>query len=143
MIHSWKSSTWLINSSCFSYKPLQSLREKYPNTELFLVRIFLYSDWIRREVSKYGVISDPYFPVFWLNTERYRGSFRIQSDYRKIRTRNNSVFGHLFIHIIISKFYKFQTFVMRCAIWYHLYSFKKVKNTHGGVLLLVKLLAFK
>ena len=25
-----------------------TLREKCPNTELFLVRIFLYSDWIRR-----------------------------------------------------------------------------------------------
>ena len=25
-----------------------SLREKYPNTEFFLVHIFLYSDWIRR-----------------------------------------------------------------------------------------------
>ena len=42
-----------------------TLREKCPNTELFLVRIFLYSDCIR-----------------------------IQSEYRKMRIRNNSVFGH-------------------------------------------------
>ena len=49
-----------------------SLREKCPNTELFLVRIFLYMDWIRR---------------FMVN-------LRIQSKYRKIWTRNNSVFGH-------------------------------------------------
>ena len=28
---------------------------------------------------------------------------------------------------------------MLCAIWYHLYNLKNVKNTHGGVLLLVKL----
>ena len=28
---------------------------------------------------------------------------------------------------------------MRCEIWYHLYNFKNVKNTHGGVLILVKL----
>ena len=48
------------------------LRERCPNTELFLVRIFLYLDWIRR---------------FTVN-------LRIQSEYRKIRTRNNSVFGH-------------------------------------------------
>ena len=34
-----------------------------------------------------------------------------------------------------------KTFVMFCAIWYHLQNFKNVKNTHGGVLLLVKLLA--
>ena len=29
-----------------------SLREKCPNTEFFLVRIFLYSDWIRKFMSK-------------------------------------------------------------------------------------------
>ena len=28
--------------------------------------------------------------------------------------------------------------VVRCAIWYHLNHLKNVKNTHGGVLLLVK-----
>ena len=28
---------------------------------------------------------------------------------------------------------------MRCAIWYHLHNLKNVKNTHEGVLLLVKL----
>ena len=27
---------------------------------------------------------------------------------------------------------------MLCAIWYHMYNLKNVKNTHGGVLLLVK-----
>ena len=32
-------------------------------------------------------------------------------------------------------------YVMRCAIWYHLYNFKNVKITHGGVLILVKLQA--
>ena len=30
-------------------------------------------------------------------------------------------------------------YVVRCAIWYHLYNLKNVKNTHGGVLILVKL----
>ena len=30
---------------------------------------------------------------------------------------------------------------MFCVIWYRLYNFKNVKNTHGGVLLLVKLQA--
>ena len=28
------------------------------------------------------------------------------------------------------------TYVMLCAIWYHLYNLKNVKNTHGEVLLL-------
>ena len=31
--------------------------------------------------------SDPYFPTFGLNTERYGVSLRIQSKYGKIRTR--------------------------------------------------------
>ena len=48
----------------------KTLREMCPYTELFLVRIFLYSDWIR-----------------WFN-------YCIQYEYRKIRTRNYSVFGH-------------------------------------------------
>ena len=32
-------------------------------------------------------------------------------------------------------------YVMRCAIWYHLYNLKNMKNTQGGVLILVKLQA--
>ena len=32
-------------------------------------------------------------------------------------------------------------YVVRCTIWYHLYNFKNLKNTHGGVLILVKLQA--
>ena len=31
-------------------------------------------------------------------------------------------------------------YVMRCTIWYHLYDFKNVKKTHGGVLILATLL---
>ena len=48
-------------------------------------------------MSKYGVFTGPYFPAFELNTEIYSV---IQSEYRKIRTRKNSVFGH-FSHIVI------------------------------------------
>ena len=32
-------------------------------------------------------------------------------------------------------------YVMLCTIWYHLYNLKTVNNTHGGVLLFVKLQA--
>ena len=31
---------------------------------------------------------------------------------------------------------------MRCAIWQHLYNLKNVKNTHGGLLILVKVAGF-
>ena len=36
---------------------------------------------------------------------------------------------------------EWKRYVMRWAIWYHLYNFKNVKNTHGEVLILVKLQA--
>ena len=49
-----------------------ALGEKCPNTELFLVRIFPHSEWIQRD----------------------RKYLRIHASCRKIRTRNNSVFGH-------------------------------------------------
>ena len=34
-------------------------------------------------MSRYGVFSGPYFPVFGLNTEIYTVNLRIQSKYRK------------------------------------------------------------
>ena len=37
----------------------------------------------------------PYFPVFGLNADIYTINHRIQSEYREIRTRKNSVFGHI------------------------------------------------
>ena len=40
-------------------------------------------------------------------------------------------------------YYLLDIHVVRCTIWYHLYNLKNVKNTHGGVLILVKLQAFK
>ena len=45
-------------------------------------------------MSKYGAISGPYFAGLELNTEIYGINLCIQSEYLKMRTRNNSVFGH-------------------------------------------------
>ena len=53
------------------------------------------------KVSKYGVISGLYFPLFGLNTEINGVNLRIQSEYRKIRTRNNPVFGHFSRSVIL------------------------------------------
>ena len=41
----------------------QKLREKCPNTEFFLIRIFPHSDWIRRD--------NPYLSVFRPNAGKY------------------------------------------------------------------------
>ena len=46
------------------------------------------------KVSKSAVTSGPYFSVLGLNMKIYSVNLRIQSEYRKIRIRNNSVFGH-------------------------------------------------
>ena len=46
------------------------------------------------KVSKYEVFSGLYYPTFGLNTELYKVNLRIQFEFRKIRTRKNSVFGH-------------------------------------------------
>ena len=69
---------------------------------MFIVTLQWYNQGPRKylrcstacKVSQYGVISGPHFPAFELNTERYFVSLRIQSEYGKIRTRNNSVSGH-------------------------------------------------
>ena len=66
---------------------------------VFEIRISKSIIWIEYQstawkVSKYGVCSGPYFPVFGLNTEIYEVNFRIQSEYGKMRTRKNSVFWH-------------------------------------------------
>ena len=61
--------------------------------------IIINTEW---KVSKYGVLSGPYFPVFGLNTEIYFVNIRIQSENREIRTRKNSVFGHFSCSVILS-----------------------------------------
>ena len=52
---------------------------------------YLYTTW---KVSKYGVFSGRYFPVFRLKTEIFFINLYIQSECRKIWTRKNSVSGH-------------------------------------------------
>ena len=46
------------------HSPMSSLREKYPNTVFFLVRIFPHSDWIQRDTS--------YLSIFSPNAGKYR-----------------------------------------------------------------------
>ena len=52
-----------------------------------------------------------------------------------------------YFKILLWRFLQESLYVVRCAIWYHLYNVKnlnnfvKFKNTHGGVLVLVKVQA--
>ena len=45
-------------------------------------------------MSKYGVLSGPYFVLFGLNIKIYRVSICIESKYGKIWTRKNTEFGN-------------------------------------------------
>ena len=45
-------------------------------------------------MSKYGVFSSPYFPVFGLNKKIFSVNLFVQSKYGKTRTRKNFVFGN-------------------------------------------------
>ena len=64
------------------------------------------------KVSKYGVFSGPYFPVFGLNTEIYSINLRTQSKYRKIRSRKNSVFEQFSPIVALNQRYKKENWIM-------------------------------
>ena len=88
--------TWkllVISSHTFSCE-LNSTRT-YPLRKPHICRYAFNLNGTAWKVSKYGVFSDPYFPAFGLNTERCFASLRIHSKCMKIRTRKNSVFGHI------------------------------------------------
>ena len=68
--------------------------------QLTLKRVVVFTT--AQKVSKYGVFSGPFFPVFRLNTKIYSVNLRIQPIYGKIQTRKNFVFAH-FSHSVLLK----------------------------------------
>ena len=58
---------WEVEKPSWQQRDNQALHEKYANTEFFLVRIFPYSEWIRRDT--------PYLSVFSPNAGKYGVSF--------------------------------------------------------------------
>ena len=59
------------------------------DTKLGLFTLMVPLDNTSWKESKYGIVSGSYFPEFGLNTQIYGENLRIQSEYRKIRTRNS------------------------------------------------------
>ena len=92
----------LKNDEFFVEKKKTKQKELYINTALPSTGTSLISNLYHcvKSVQKYRVISGPYFPIFGLNAEIFHANLCIQSEYRKIRTRNNSVFGH-FSHCVL------------------------------------------
>ena len=119
------SKTWVkFNTNCFiiyegnrEYKPALSVNIVLWVNQLLYLWYWFYKlfhvcyQWFESfrstwKMSKCGVISGPYFSVFGLNTKTYGVNLRIQSKFKKIRTRNNSLFGH-FSRSDISKIRQF------------------------------------
>ena len=98
----------MLEPPFINYKSKSELNEFYLSTFKKTQRNFwvfsskqqAFTAW---NVSRYGVISGPYFPVLGLNTEIYEVHLCIQSEYRKIRTRNNFVFGHFSSNVLFDK----------------------------------------
>ena len=64
-------------------------------------------------------------------------NFRKKTKMIKVRQSCMCPTKHYIFAEVLRKF-----FGMSCTFWYHLYNLKNVENTHGGVLLSVKLYAF-
>ena len=92
----WSIALYQITKSSVSDK------ERKNSTEILTFLVLMKrTAW---KLSKYGVISGPYFPVFRRNTEIYGANLPIQSGYSKIRVRNNSVFGHFLYSDVTTKY---------------------------------------
>ena len=96
------------------YSVLQVFKMLAPVFTIFILKLYdrfnflqcFFSFTVSKEctgwkVSKCGGFSGPYFPAFGLNTEIYSVNLRIESEYRKMQTRKNSVFGHFSRSVIL------------------------------------------
>ena len=104
--NTYTSNVVLLNNNSFQRRSVnfvwhctESVSYLSPKLEILNAFKFRIKSWVPDgctawKVSKYGVFSGPYFLVFELNTEIYEVNLRIQSEYRKIKTRKYSVFGH-------------------------------------------------
>ena len=103
---------WFLNDLGTINTRTSSLREQFPNTEFFLVRIFSYSDWIRWS---------PYSVRIWENTDQKTIAFQRCSTanvlsvnarvslkvvcrvqiWKKTFCQNSDKFGYCFIKITL------------------------------------------
>ena len=105
-------STSLLEEWCF-YTTGHYSTSVFNNCLVIQVIRLLCMNFSAWKVSKCGVFSGLYFPVFGLNTKIYSVNLRIQSKYNKIRTRENSVFGYFSssASIYIKNICRFKKFV--------------------------------
>ena len=90
------------------YEELSKARNKYHNEKIIFLKELVKKDEIIKHCVKSVRIwsfSGPDFPVFGLNTERCRGSLRVQSKCEKTRTRktlNTDTFHAVLLSPVLS-----------------------------------------
>ena len=77
----------------------------------------IYMTDIAWKVSIYGVFCGLYFPMFGLNKEIYSVNLRIQSEYKKIRTRKNFIFGYFWCNVRIAKIHEVKVDMLGQKSW--------------------------
>ena len=139
------NKTWV--KLCYRFATLYRGRGEISNT-LFKIPIILYH-WLW--VAVFMCMFIPCFRPQWYPEHTWVYGLRIQSCgyYAKCFCQ---VFSSSFLNLPLFTFEDKtrahrqhwrengiilcgRIYVMRCAIFYHLYNLKNVKNTHGGVLL--------
>ena len=98
-----------------NYPTTLALRKKCPNMELFLVRIFLHSDWIRRDteylsvfssnVGKYGPEKTPYLGTFQAVSDF---SINVQNSFWNVLIPTNFYFQNIKLMIDIPEEFCFR-----------------------------------
>ena len=91
----WVFGKLLFDNNCYSESKQLSVSKREERLVSLLPDDFITA----RNVSKYGVISGPYYPVFGLNTEIYVvNSVRIQENTDQKQIRIWTLFMQFVIH---------------------------------------------
>ena len=131
----YRKNNYLIYDHKDHWKPLSQIESRHHiNSNFILPLVFLnkisydevpWTEWI-------VVLNSP--PVSRNFKLSFCISFLHQGVFSKLPGGRKSGLGNLKINANCAR----DQYVMVCAIWYHLYTLKNVKNTHGRMLPLVK-----
>ena len=127
----------ISSRSCkITVKPFQIMVIPYhSNNECNELMLLTYVLLLYSEIRTNGSSSHLLFWYSFVNNTCTRKSYYVTKKY--VLSCYNPIFEISSDLSNNTKFYfgfgKSHIYVIRCAIWYHLYNFRKCKNSHGGV----------
>ena len=110
--HPWNYFKFPFTAFCKKNQIMENNIKKlkaFQHTRTFICDLFNLANCVKQALKTFEVAH------FWVNSLAH-GAFSSFKPDKRIRT----------------------LYVMFCTIWYHLYNLKNMKNTNGGILLLVK-----